>query len=1044
MTQLYTNKFQVLIGGTDYTRAVPFPLKWSNLLDEQLDEANISLIRVKKKIFKPFTLVSIKLWNSAPGKENNMKEFNMFVAMDNAVETPPGSKRYNHTLYLIEETKLLEGIFPRSHGYVNPLVRNYGNVQMTVQPTIFSSVANGTQRIEDLMATYPLSTIVSPQTLGEITFPSINELFANGISAGSVSILNGGNAITIKQYDNVIFRTEDINTPATVNINALGQLIVQYDFNISYDRPAPLILPGTLVYNVGLVGKSDVPPKYTIRTVLQRAFIVADEIRKGDSPRFSLDGDNPLYLGRFDSLQALQDYPKTLLTYNPDNIDIWHNSTAYVGEYGNGDGDNGLYVYNKRGVSASPQWYRVESDGTARTTPALDGQALEFEYVEAPEFQFTQSNLREVLQGVGGFIHAEPRLKGNTVYYDMYGSGETSSVYYANYAQTEFAQNVERYATSIDSNVNNLVDSIGYAKGVRIEPYSNGVKTLRTEKTYARIEENNLFIATDRPINAVIALEWYNPNNQTYYDITPYVFESADYAQMSSYSEAYPYSKGYATYYTRGAKNVYGLNFKLPNAVSSIFSQYSVINILRAATGNSSLNIEDVTTHGDYAELAFRVTYQPMVTARVRQSKQCVLDLGEQRAIAYNQGQNVIEAHYYGENLKGVIARLGNVDRTITIVRQGLADIPKVGTIWADPEDEDYYISAVAVEVNAFATKMTIALSKDFNRYSAYVNIDSQKRQYEISERAAYDSFYAYRDYCIIGTPADSGTATDNSTLIADMTGITEIFTQNGAKKPVSAVLAQGTDAQGNELQKVALSCQAVPLGNAAVFTASYEDNYSAGLSSSYQSAGGVSGYFTNAVPYSDYYGRMEYLSLEYAAEIASADSAVNTGLKLPAANGLTAVNPYITTGDKPLRVSKGSTEILSVNYQIDFVTNVNNFIIGSAMAKNFAAISGTQPGHAAKLYLLKNRINKFSLKVDLTGALQTEYTLYTPTDYYNGFFIYNPTYTGEEEYAAFVFVDGTTNEVLLGGNRKITSGKGVFFDSQSQPLYFSLRHSYA
>lgn len=1040
MNQLYTNKFEITIDGINYTKLVPFPIKWSNLLDEQLDEANITIIRSKRKIFKPFTLVSIKLWNSAPGKENKIKEFNMFVAMDNAVETPPGSKRYNHTLYLIEETKLLEGIFPRSHGYVNPLVRNYGNVQMTVPPITFASGFNGQQRLNTLIADYPPPDIFSPQQVGTLTFPALEQLFEKAVVDGGVTILNSGKSITITQNGNTIFETTNTNTPATVILSSAGQIEVRYNFNITYNT----LLTGSLVYNIGLVSKSDVPPKYTIRTVLQRAFIVADEIRKGDSPRFSLDGDNPLYLGRFDSLQALQDYSKTLLTYNPDNIDIWHNSTAYVGEYGNGDGDNGLYVYNKRGVSASPQWYRVESGGTARTSPALSGQALEFEYINAPEFQFTQSNLREVLQGIGAFIHGEPRLKGNVIYYDMYGSGETSGVYYANYAQTEFSQNVERYATHIDSNVDNLIDSIGYAKGVRIEPYSNGVKTLRTEKTYARIEENNLFIATDRPINAVIALEWYNPHNQTYYDITPYVFESADYAQMSSYSEAYPYSKGYATYYTRGAKNVYGLNFKLPNAVSSIFSRYSVINILRAATGNSSLNIEDVTTHGDYAELAFRVTYQPMVTARVRQSRQCVLNVGEERAIAYNQGQNVIEAHYYGENLKGVIARLGNVDRTITIVRQGLADIPKVGTIWADPEDEDYYISAVAVEVNAFATKMTIALSKDFNRYSAYVNIDSQKRQYEISERAAYDSFYAYRDYCIIGTPADSGTATDNSTLIADMTGITEIFTQNGAKKPVSAVLAQGTDAQGNELQKVALSCQALPLGNAAVFTASYEDNYSAGLLSSYQSAGGVSGYFTNAVPYSDYYGRMEYLSLEYAAEIASADSAVNTGLKLPAANGLTAVNPYITTGDKPLRVSKSSTEILSVNYQIDFVTNVNNFIIGSAMAKNFAAVTGTQPGHAAKLYLLKNRINKFSLKVDLTGALETEYTLYTPTDYYNGFFIYNPTYTGEEEYAAFVFVDGTTNEVLLGGNRKITSGKGVFFDSQSQPLYFSLRHSYA
>lgn len=53
----------------------------------------------------------MKIWNSAPGKENNIKEFNMFAAIDSVMENPPGreSKRFA----ALEETKLLKGIFPR-------------------------------------------------------------------------------------------------------------------------------------------------------------------------------------------------------------------------------------------------------------------------------------------------------------------------------------------------------------------------------------------------------------------------------------------------------------------------------------------------------------------------------------------------------------------------------------------------------------------------------------------------------------------------------------------------------------------------------------------------------------------------------------------------------------------------------------------------------------------------------------------------------------------------------------------------------------------
>lgn len=118
-------KVEIEIDGvmTDCTRQVPFPVKWNNLLDEQLDEAEISVLQAKKDIFTPLTPVTISYYNEeAP---DNVTIMHFLVAGDEATEVPVGSGKFNHSLSLIEETKYLEGFICRSQGYVNSLGRIY-------------------------------------------------------------------------------------------------------------------------------------------------------------------------------------------------------------------------------------------------------------------------------------------------------------------------------------------------------------------------------------------------------------------------------------------------------------------------------------------------------------------------------------------------------------------------------------------------------------------------------------------------------------------------------------------------------------------------------------------------------------------------------------------------------------------------------------------------------------------------------------------------------------------------------------------------------
>lgn len=137
----------------DPYRAV-FPLKFANLLDERLDEAEVFIKRVPLQYFLPQTKVRITLKNTPPAKftqedferiqaraetdgitytynpDKTITEtlvINMLVASDSSNEVPSGSGYFDHQLYLIERTKFMERFIGDSITFTNALGNDYTN-----------------------------------------------------------------------------------------------------------------------------------------------------------------------------------------------------------------------------------------------------------------------------------------------------------------------------------------------------------------------------------------------------------------------------------------------------------------------------------------------------------------------------------------------------------------------------------------------------------------------------------------------------------------------------------------------------------------------------------------------------------------------------------------------------------------------------------------------------------------------------------------------------------------------------------------------------
>lgn len=688
-------------------------------------------------------------------------------------------------------------------------------------------------------------------------------------------------------------------------------------------------------------------------------------------------------------------------------------------------------------------------------------QAAQFDKILSPQFSFTKETLRECLQEVGRFLHGEPRLtpkKGEDgvwyyeVSYEMYARQDHAGVYTRPYIKETVSQLIDSYTSYLDSNAENLVNQLDKYSGVIVEPYRDGAQSVRTENAYVRIEDTNMLIATRYPIYSVDKLEYVYAQDGAVnsVDITPYLFEKSVYdTQLSSYQEQYPYSKAYGLYYAQGSKNIGGLNFKVDSAAAGVFKDPAINNILQEAAGIT-------VGSNDYPKMCFRVTYTPFYNARVAQTKSYFKEHLRPAALIFNQQANVMESRYYGENLKGAIARLGNVDKSLTYILYNVNLIPQAGQMF----DRNYYISAVAVAMYPTCFLVTIGLSKDFNRISAYIGINSEKRYSEISQNQAVERNTLWREYIVVGTQEtpdsdclignkmlgaiadtfclqekterfDHGVAPlssspepykfgvvytveingelINAELISEADGgsdnyylVLENSTASGAGRvmisfskilyPLSNVCAWGTSYKGNELNAINLPVISSAFGNSISFSWQYEDNYSAGATAFHQSNGNVTGYFQSDASYTDYYGRLYYYNFDLQAEgpTVTADNVTTLGLSLPNGTKPTQSSGFVSTiGQQPLVMRKDNREALQCNFQIDFVTNLENLIIGSALASYCPAVRGRDNTLTAKLYVFDTELNKFTdhveayENVDLSQMESAEVSV----DMYDGYF---------------------------------------------------------
>lgn len=281
-------------------------------------------------------------------------------------------------------------------------------------------------------------------------------------------------------------------------------------------------------------------------------------------------------------------------------------------------------------------------------------------------------------------------------------------------------------------------------------------------------------------------------------------------------------------------------------------------------------------------------------------------------------------------------------------------EIPKVGDVYGD-------MIVTNVNAEARAVHLCIAelkLSKDFNRISEYVNVNSKYRQWAIPGDGYVERILHYQDYLIIDEKYVEGSLSCTNDFRDKCCSVLTTPAQN---YELNCLSLYRSNSKG-----VVLSCQGIAVGNSLVFSARTQDNLSAGVQ--VEGSGGDSQ--SKMVQYCNDDGTIENAKIVIGNQIVSytqglLQESAKTYKTLPE-SWRTPTDLYRNSHNeveenyflKNFVVKKDSAEQLSFVYQLHIVSNLKSIIIGPLLTENNPLIKNL-PGRRFRFWSLKKKISK-------------------------------------------------------------------------------------
>jgi hypothetical protein len=198
-----------------------------------------------------------------------------------------------------------------------------------------------------------------------------------------------------------------------------------------------------------------------------------------------------------------------------------------------------------------------------------------------------------------------------------------------------------------------------------------------------------------------------------------------------------------------------------------------------------------------------------------------------------NQKDKMIDSKKLGENLYGTLLRSGNTSKDRFEYVTKLADIKEAGELYR-VDDNNYYVAKNTMIIYPSQIQCEVEYSKDYNKLSEIIGIDSQPRFYEIAETGAIKRDIVFDSFLTITTGATAQGDVSDFRYNSFRNGLQFSMCQNLYKNVYACTFFKGAvkdkDTESNNFQMQVVTPTLI-FNNAHTLTIEWdmEDNFSAG-----------------------------------------------------------------------------------------------------------------------------------------------------------------------------------------------------------------------
>jgi hypothetical protein len=349
--------------------------------------------------------------------------------------------------------------------------------------------------------------------------------------------------------------------------------------------------------------------------------------------------------------------------------------------------------------------------------------------VEAPEFQFTNRNLKEMLFEVFDFIGAIPRLtmvSNNLVltadFYNERGTLVTPDAFFR-----MKRLDIKEYSTALDSDIKNLYNEYTTV----VEPAPGKYQKLTS--TSGLITEDSAFIKTDYPIVEIESLKVLYDGNE--YDITEQIVEKEEWDRLENLKVGQTLTadnkRDNTLFFTRYQKNI-----------SSLFDQAGITNqetrlsvVIRTVLQRASLPSRISV---DYRDVQFQITYKAMLDTRVQSKRIDTINIKYDSKTYTGQTGNLVRADRALDRLFKLQQLLGNASIMTSERITALDELYELG----DFKSDDYIITTIELICEKKHILTKYLWSQNYQKVSEFVDVNSEIRLTDIPARTFRRSLY--------------------------------------------------------------------------------------------------------------------------------------------------------------------------------------------------------------------------------------------------------------------------------------------------------------